>query len=549
MPNVGDVIITRNIRIREIMVNKINFATNSLSKTFDKCPTTYNIYIIALITTVSGMMFGFDVSSISAFISEPSYRLFFNYPNSTTQGAITASMSAGSFVGAILSSFISEKIGRRPSLLSCAIFWVLGSIIQSSCRNLGQLIAGRIISGIGVGIGSSITPIYCSEVSPAPSRGVVGGLFQLAITFGILVMFYIGYGCTFISGHASFRVAWALQMVPGLVLFVGVFFLPESPRWLANNDKWEQAEEVLRRINEKDKTGRYLIELEELKESITIYKLSKDIKYFDLFKKKNYKSTIVGISAQIWNQLTGMNVMMYYIVYIFEMVGFTGNTVLVSSSIQYVINFGVTLIALPLSDYFGRRRLMLVGGVLMMAWLFAVGGLFATYSEKVENISNDATVVITIPEEHKSIGKAIVACSYLFVATFASTWAVCSWCYFSEVLPTRTRSKAGLLAVACDWAINFAIALFTPSAFRNISWKTYFVFGTFCGAMTIHTFLSYPETRKKTLEEIDITFQNGIPPWRSANFAIQNLDDSLSDSKEYNLTHVENVVESKNIIN
>lgn len=534
--------ITRIIK----MFNKIRFGFCSLNKELDKFHTTYNIYVIAMITTISGMMFGFDVSSISAFISEPSYRRFFNYPNSTTQGAITASMSAGSFLGAILSSFVSERIGRRTSLLFCAMFWVLGSIIQSSCRNLGQLIAGRIISGVGVGIGSAITPIYCSEVSPAPSRGVIGGLFQLAITFGILVMFYIGYGCTFINGQASFKLAWALQMIPGLVLFAGVFILPESPRWLANNNKWEQAEEVLRRINEKDKTGRYLIELEELKESITIHKLSKDIGYLDLFRKKNYKSSIVGISAQIWNQLTGMNVMMYYIVYIFEMVGYTGNTVLVSSSIQYVINFGVTLIALPLSDYVGRRRLMLIGGVLMMTWLFAVGGLFAAYSEKVENVTSDATVVVTIPEKHQNIGKAIVACSYLFVATFASTWAVCSWCYFSEVLPTRTRSKAGLLAVASDWAINFAIALFTPSAFRNITWKTYFVFGTFCGAMTVHTFLSYPETRKKTLEEIDMTFQNGISPWRSAEFTIQSLDGDLSDSKENNVTHVEQV-ESKSI--
>lgn len=510
-----------------------------LNSKLDSFHTTYNIYVIAMITTVSGMMFGFDVSSISAFISQPSYRSFFNYPNSTTQGAITASMSAGCFLGAIGSSFLSEKLGRRTTLLFCALFWVLGSVVQSSVRNLAQLIVGRIISGVGVGIGSSITPIYCSEVSPASSRGIVGGLFQLAITFGILVMFYIGYGCSFISGEGSFRLAWALQMIPGLVLFVGIFFLPESPRWLANNGKWEQAEDVIKKINQKDKSERYLTEIDELKESIIIYELSKDIGYLDLFKKKNIKSSVVAISAQIWNQLTGMNVMMYYIVYIFEMVGYTGNTVLVSSSIQYVINFVVTLISLPLSDLFGRRRLMLIGGVLMMVWLFIVGGLFATYSKKVENISSDETVVITIPDNHRNVGKAIVACSYLFVASFASTWAVCSWCYFSEVLPTRTRSKAGLLAVASDWAMNFAIALFTPSAFRNITWKTYFVFGTFCGAMTVHAFFMYPETRGKTLEEIDMIFQGGIPAWRSSKFIANDVVSNISDDKEDRVTHVE----------
>lgn len=527
------------------MPYKIISSFYRLNKTLDEFHTTYNIYFIAVITTISGMMFGFDVSSISAFISQPSYREFFNYPNSTTQGAITASMSAGSFLGALSSTFLSESIGRRTTLLFCAFFWVLGAIIQSSCRDLAQLIVGRVISGLGVGIGSSVTPIYCSEISPAPLRGIIGGLFQLAITLGILIMFYIGYGCSFINGEASFRLAWALQMIPGLLLFAGILFLPESPRWLANNDKWDQAEEIVRKINIKDTTGRHLVEIEELKESVLLHELSRDIGYLDLFSKKNYKSSIVGISAQIWNQLTGMNVMMYYIVYIFEMVGFQGNTALVSSSIQYVVNFGVTLIALPFSDYLGRRKLMLIGGILMMSWLFGVGGLLAVYSQKIENISSDATVVIIIPDDHKDVGKAIVACSYLFVATFASTWAVCSWCYFSEVLPNRTRSKAGLVAVASDWAMNFAIALFTPSAFRNITWKTYFVFGTFCGAMTIHTFISYPETRNRTLEEIDMIFQEGIPAWRTSNFAIKNLENYVTEDKGCNVTHIECVAETK----
>lgn len=161
------------------------------------------------------------------------------------------------------------------------------------------------------------------------------------------------------------------------------------------------------------------------------------------------------------------------------MIGYTGNTVLVSSSIQYVINFGVSLLSLPLPEYVGRRRLMVIGGVAMMVCLFINGSLFAKYSVPIPNVGPNGTVVIVIPDEYKSAGKAICAFSYLFVACFASTWAIASWVYFAEVLPNRTRSKAGSIAVAGDWAFNFAIAMFTPQLFVMLPGKLFLYLALF----------------------------------------------------------------------
>ena len=172
----------------------------------DRLPNIYNVYIIASISCISGMMFGFDISSMSAFIGEDDYKNFFNNPGSDIQGFITSCMALGSFFGSIVSSFISEPFGRRASLLLCSFFWMVGAAVQSSSQNRAQLMIGRIIAGFGVGFGSSVAPVYGSELAPRKIRGFVGGIFQFCVTLGILIMFYICYGLHFINGVGSFRI-------------------------------------------------------------------------------------------------------------------------------------------------------------------------------------------------------------------------------------------------------------------------------------------------------------------------------------------------------
>ncbi|CUM57901.1 unnamed protein product [Debaryomyces tyrocola] len=487
----------------------------------DKFPNITNVYVIASLSCISGLMFGVDISSMSAFLNNKNYLEFFDTPGTTIQSFITSAMAFGSIFGSISSSFVSEPFGRRASLMLCAFFWCVGAAIQSSSQNRVQLILGRIISGFGVGFGSSVAPVYGSELAPRNTRGLIGGLFQLSICTGILVMFYICFGLGHIDSTASFRIAWGLQIVPGLCLFIGCFFIPESPRWLARQNCWDEAEVIIANVlakgNKEDPD--VIVEISEIKEQLMMVENAKSFTYLQLFSKKYILRTFTAISAQVWQNLTGINTLMYYIVYIFDMAGYSGDSNLVASSIQYVLNFVMTLPALYLIDKIGRRPILLVGALLMMIWQFVIGGVLATYGKSVDEVRGNDTVRLRIPEDEKPAAKAVIASCYLFIVAFAPSWGVCLWTYCAEVWGDNiSRQRGNALTNVGNWSMNFAIAMFTPSAFRNISWKTYIIFGVLCGCMSIHVFLSYPETKGKRLEEIGQIWDDGIPAWKSASW-------------------------------
>lgn len=428
----------------------------------DKFPNTHNIFIISCVTCMSGLLFGFDISSMSAFISTVPYREFFDAPDSLLQGVITALMAIGSVFGSILAAFISEPFGRRSSLIVCGTLWIIGAIIQLSCRSVGQLIGGRVVSGFGVGFGTAAAPVLVAELCPRKLRGRVGGLFQVSVTIGILVMFLISYGCAHIDSTTSFRVAWALQIIPGALLILGCFFIPESPRWLAKQGLWEEGEEIVAKIQAKgDRSNAdVLIEVSEIKEQILMEKDARAFTYMDLFLKKYINRTITAMFGQIWQQLTGMNVMMYYIVYIFQMAGYEGDTVLSSSIIQYVIFVVATIPSLFLLDIFGRRKVLLVGSTFMMAFHFAVGGTLATYADPVNDINGDETMKMLIPPDHKAAAKAVIACSYLFVASFGCSWGSCIWLFCSEVWGSLVaRARGASISTASNWVMNVLLAI------------------------------------------------------------------------------------------
>lgn len=492
-------------------------------KLLDKFPNIHNVYVICSISCITGMMFGFDISSMSAFIggSDTPYAVFFDHPNSDVQGFITSCMALGSFFGSMASTFVSEPFGRRASLLLCALLWLVGAAIQSSAQNRAQLMIGRIISGVGVGFGSSVAPVYGSELAPRKIRGTIGGLFQLSVTIGIMVFFFICYGLQHIDDVISFRIAWALQIVPGLILIVGCFFIPESPRWLAKHGYWEDAEFIVAQVQAKGdrQNPDVIIEISEIKEQLMLDENLKSFTYLDLFNKKYIARTTTAVFAQIWQQLTGMNVMMYYIVYIFQMAGYGGNANLVASSVQYVLNTAMTIPALFLLDKVGRRPMLIIGGISMMIWQFLVAGLLATYSKPILDLAPGATVTISIPDLDKPAARAVIACCYLFVCSFASSWGVGIWVYCSEVWgDSASRQRGAAISTSANWILNFAIAMYSPASFKNLSWRVYLIYGCMCFAMVIHVFFFFPETKGKRLEEIGQMWDEGVPAWRSASW-------------------------------
>jgi MFS family permease len=209
--------------------------------------------------------------------------------------------------------------------------------------------------------------------------------------------------------------------------------------------------------------------------------------------------------------------------YVFAMAGLKGNNVLLSSSIQYVINVIMTIPALIWLDKWGRRPTLMVGALCMMTFLFIDGGVLATYGHAapaggLNGIAAESWIVTGKPS------KVIIAMSYLFVASFAPTWGPVSWVYPPELFPLRVRGKAVALVTSANWAFNFALGYFVPPAFANIQWRTYIVFGVFCAAMFIHVFFMFPETAGKSLEEVESMFTDskakgrrylGTAPWRT----------------------------------
>ncbi|KAL2824239.1 general substrate transporter [Aspergillus cavernicola] len=488
-----------------------------------------NIYVITTIAVIGGALFGFDIASMSAILGTQQYKCFFNQggldedgqcagPTSSTQGGISASMPGGSFVGALASGIITDMFGRRKAIQLGAIIWCVGSIITCASFSIGQLVVGRFINGVAVGICSAQVPVYVAELAQPSKRGTVVGAQQWAITWGILIMFYISYGSSFLDGNAAWRLPWGLQMIPAVLLFFALFFLPESPRWLAKKDRWEECHETLALVHAKGNHSDPFVqtELREIREMCEFERDNKDASYLDLFKPNMINRTHIGMFTQIWSQLTGMNVMMLYITYVFGMAGLSGNANLVASSIQYVINVVMTIFALLFIDRWGRRTPLLVGSTLMMTFMFANAGIMKTYGKPappggVDHVAEESWDM----SDAQSAAKGVIACTYLFVASYAPTWGPVSWIYPPELFPLRLRGKAVAVTTSSNWIFNFALSYFVPPAFENIKWQVYILFGVFCATMTIHVFFFFPETAGKTLEDVDSMFHSDVKAWKT----------------------------------
>ncbi|CAI7597592.1 unnamed protein product [Penicillium bialowiezense] len=515
-----------------------------------------NIYVITTVAVIGGALFGFDIASMSAILGTQQYKCFFNQtgtndkgqcggPTSANQGGISAAMPGGSWVGALLSGFVTDWMGRRGAIQSGSVIWCIGSAIVCSSFGIAQLVVGRFINGVSVGILSAQVPVYVAELAQPSKRGQVVGAQQWAITWGILIMFYVSYGCSFLEGPKAWRTPWGLQMVPAGLLFALTFLLPESPRWLAKKDRWEEAHDVLAAVHAKGDHNAPFVqtELQEIRDMVEFERQNKDASYLDLFKGQMLYRTHLGIFTQIWSQLTGMNVMMLYITYVFGMAGLSGNANLVASSIQYVINVVMTVLALLFIDRWGRRTPLLVGSTLMMIFMFANGGIMATHGKPAPpgGLNNTPEQSWDLSEAPMA-AKGVIACTYLFVASYAPTWGPVSWIYPPELYPLRLRGKAVALSTSSNWIFNFALSYFVPPAFENIQWRVYLVFGVFCFAMTVHVFFAFPETAGKTLEEVETMFTTpGLTPWKTTvqYQHVRKLEQGAIQSDKLGAVHAE----------
>ncbi|KAF2178789.1 high affinity glucose transporter [Zopfia rhizophila CBS 207.26] len=482
--------------------------------------TFYNVYAICAFAALGGGLFGFDISSMSGVLGTNGYLNYFGHPAGYRQGGITASMPAGSLFGALISSFIADKLSRRTAIQVASVIWIIGSVFQTAANGVALLCVGRVVAGICVGIASSVVPVYQAEIAPKEIRGRVVSLQQWAITWGILIQYFIQYGASFVDGGpkapnqgtGAFRIPWGIQIVPAFILLVGMFFFPKSPRWLASKDRWEEAIQTLAHLHGGGDVNhpKVLAEYQEIEEALRFEREQAINSYAALVQPRILKRVILGMSIQMWSQLCGMNIMMYYIVYIMKGAGIGDE--LLTASIQYIINVTLTLPAILWLDRFGRRPSMLIGSFGMMSFLFISGAIQASFG--APNPDPKDKDISWVMKGHPSASKGVVACSYLFVATFATTWGPTSWTYPSEIFPPKVRAKAVSLSTASNWAWNCALAFAVPPLLWSINWKMYMIFATFNGLAFIHMFLTAPETKGKTLEEMDDVFDSGRPAWK-----------------------------------
>lgn len=248
-------------------------------------------------------------------------------------------------------------------------------------------------------------------------------------------------------------------------------------------------------------------QIREIREYLTAERESGNGAWSDLLKRENFARVSTSILTHIWAQYTGQNALMYYIVYIFQMAGLKGQQNLLISSIQYIIQVVALVPGLIFMDRWPRRYVMLLGSFVLGATCFTVSGVMASYGHKVPG-GLDGSKTVTWVVDNKAAARGIIACAYIFVATYATTWGPVGWIYPPEVIPFSIRSKVVSCATAANWAMNFSLTFFTPPAFQNIQWRTFLIFGSFCVASFITVFLFFQETRGKSLEEMDHVFRN-----------------------------------------
>lgn len=396
------------------------------------------------------------------------------------------------------------------------LWWLAGTAVQVSTQGRVQLIVGRVLNGVCVGITSSQVPVYLAEIAKKEKRGSIIVIQQLAIEIGILIMYFIGYGCSFIPGPtASFRTAWGIQWVPCVILLAGLPFLPRSPRWLAKVGRTEEAVKILANIQAGgDQTDPKVVA--EWEEITTVLAAERESPpgWRRFVLNGMWRRTFAGFSVQAWQQLSGANVMTYYLTYVFYMAGLKGDVDLVSAGVQYAVFIVFTCCTYLFIDKTGRRPLLIYGAIGMGICHYVIGAMLGAYGKYYpEGVQGNANVTIKVTG---SPSYTVIAFCYLLIIVYALTLAPVCWVYAAEVWSLETRGTGMGIAATGNWMFNFALGLFVPPAFRNISWKSFMVFGTLCMAAAVQFFFTYPETGRKSLEEVEALFRKGGPkPWKT----------------------------------
>lgn len=431
-------------------------------------------YVIAwsLVVALGGFLFGFDTAVISG--AEKSIQQYWSL-NVIEHGLTVSIALIGTVLGALLGAIPSDRIGRKNTLYLVALLYLLSSLGTALASDWYVFLFFRFAGGIGVGVSSVTAPIYISEISPARSRGRLVALFQFNVVLGILISYLSNY-LIGQSGETSWRWMLGIQSFPSLIYLVLIRFIPESPRWLAlQRQRFDEAREVLKRISP--------LSYEKELEAITLSGQHQKLSIQEPLLSKKYKFPVMlAILFAIFNQVSGINAIIYYAPRIFEMAGLGAHTSLLSTVGIGLVNFTFTLIAIGFIDKIGRRTLMLIGSFGLIASLSMVS--FTFYSGHFN-------------------GFLITFYLMIYVAFFAFSQGAVIWVFISEIFPNEVRAKGQTLGSFTHWVMAAAIAFSFPYFAEKLGGgNTFLFFSIMMILQLLFVWRVMPETKGKSLEQI-----------------------------------------------
>jgi len=450
------------------------------------------IFGITLVATIGGLLFGYDTAVISGAVD--SLKIYFHLNQETFgdlatfyHGATVSSALIGCIIGSAVSGIFASKLGRKNSLFVAAMLFLVASLgaaypetlfFPKGEGSIGVLIAFniyRILGGVGVGLASAICPMYIAEIAPAEIRGKLVSWNQFAIIFGMLIVYFVNF--FIIKGETTewidatgWRLMFASNAVPAAIFGALLFLVPETPRYLTLIGHEDKALHILSRINGTDKAKEILSEIKETAHE----KVEKVLAY-------GWKVLIIGILLSVFQQIVGINVVLYYAPTIFKGLGFGNDAAMWQTVIMGFINIIFTLVAIFTVDKFGRKPLLIIGSIGMAVGMFAIGLLAYL------NIIGVSTLIFIV----------------IYTASFMMSWGPICWVLISEIFPNTVRGKAVAIAVAAQWISNFVVSATFPSLLAFNITLTYCIYGVMSVLSALFVWKMVPETKGKTLEDMN----------------------------------------------
>jgi SP family arabinose:H+ symporter-like MFS transporter len=457
--------------------------TSASAQTSTQRPSKGPIFLVAAVAIFGGFLFGYDTAVING--ANQYLRAYFQL-TPLQEGLAAASAILGCIPGAMFAGFFSDRWGRRKALFICAILYAASGLLSAIPRNFNEFLIARLLSGLGIGASSMICPVYIAELAPAKWRGRLGSMFQLGIVTGIFLTLFVNSQIQSAGDEAwNTRVGWrwmlAAEAAPAIFLFGLLFYAKESPRWLLQAGRETEARSILERIAGPE-SGRH--EIAAVHDALK----QEESSFFDLLSQSRFrKPLLIAVLLMAFSQFSGINAIMYYSTKIFTTAGVGVKDSFTASAVVGLVNFLFTFVAIAFVDKAGRRPLLLIGLTAQVIALGAVGWMFKSGIQ----------------------GAGLLVAIIAFIAAFAMALGPIPWILCSEIFPLRVRGRAMSIATFVIWLSCYIVAQTFPMLNDNPSIGPALTFWIYAGCSLIAlVFVAamVPETRGRTLEEIEISF-------------------------------------------